>query len=150
VETKVVSIPLKSSYVFAHHVADAFRNVLVWVQTDDGVSGVGEISFSGRGGGIYPDTPEAAKGQGGLCLAPEVLGEDPFDVARIHAKMDEALPGNLVAKSGIDLALWDVMGKAVGLPAYKLLGGAHGERIRCTYTLSIDTPEQMAKSAAMR
>ena len=50
----------------------------------------------------------------------------------IHEKLDHALPGNLVAKSGIDLALWDVMGKSLGLPAYKLLGGSHGQKIRCT------------------
>jgi L-alanine-DL-glutamate epimerase-like enolase superfamily enzyme len=150
IDTKLVSIPLKTKYVFASHVADAFRNVLVWVETDAGVTGIGEASFSGRGGGVYAETPESAKVHIDAYLAPAIVGEDPFDIERIHEKMDEALPLNLVAKSGIDLALWDVMGKKTGLPAYKLLGGAHGDRIRCTYTLSIDTPDAMARSAAMR
>jgi len=150
IDTALVSIPLKTKYVFASHVADAFRNVLVWVETDAGHRGVGEASFSGRGGGVYPETPESAKLHIDRYLAAEVVGEDPFDIERIHEKLDHALPGNLVAKSGIDLALWDVMGKSLGLPAYKLLGGSHGQKIRCTYTLSIDTPAEMAKSAALR
>jgi L-alanine-DL-glutamate epimerase-like enolase superfamily enzyme len=55
-----------------------------------------------------------------------------------------------VAKSGIDLALWDLMGKAVGKPTYKLLGGAVETKILCTYTLSIDSPEKMAEEAFFR
>src|SRR5439155_1301013 len=121
IDTALVSIPLKTRYVFASHVADAFRNVLVWVETDAGHRGVGEASFSGRGGGVYPETPESAKLHIDRYLAAEVVGEDPFDIERIHEKLDHALPGNLVAKSGIDLAHWDIDGmaavaRAVGMP----------------------------------
>src|SRR5438067_409962 len=110
--TKLLSIPLKTEYVFASHIADAFRNVLVWIETDDGVTGIGEASFSGRGGGVYPETPEGAKLHIDRYLATAVIGEDPFDIERIHEKLDHALPGNLVAKSGIDLAHWDLGGMA--------------------------------------
>ena len=150
ITTTLLSIPLKTTYVFASHKQDSFRNVLVYVDTDEGVTGIGEASFSGRGGGVYPETPESAKLHIDTYLAPAVIGEDPFDIERIHEKLDHALPGNLVAKSGIDLALYDAMGKSANLPAYKLLGGLHHPKIRCTYTLSIDTPEAMAKSAAFR
>ena len=150
IATRIVRIPLKKVYVFSHHVADAFRNVLVWVETDEGPRGVGEVSFSGSGGGVYEETPESAKANIDHYLAPAILGEDPFDIERIHEKLDAAVPRNLVAKSGIDLALWDLMGRSLGVPAFKLLGGTHGERIRCTYTLSIDTPDQMAENATMR
>jgi L-alanine-DL-glutamate epimerase-like enolase superfamily enzyme len=64
--------------------------------------------------------------------------------------MDAVLPRNLVAKCGIDLALWDLMGKALGVPAHTLLGGSIDPRILCTYTLSIETPERMAEQAAFR
>jgi L-alanine-DL-glutamate epimerase-like enolase superfamily enzyme len=149
--TRVVRIPLERPYVFASHATASFCNVLLTLDTDAGIRGIGEASFSGSGGNVNEETPETAKVAIDTYLAPAVVGEDPFDIERIHEKLDHALPRNLIAKSGIDLALWDAMGKAVGLPAYKLLGGARGDaRIRCTYTLSIDTPDNMARQAALR
>jgi L-alanine-DL-glutamate epimerase-like enolase superfamily enzyme len=83
-------------------------------------------------------------------LAPVVIGEDPFAIERIHHKMDAVVPRKLIAKCGIDLALWDVMGKALNKPAYELFGGEFNTKIRCTYTLSIDTPDNMAEQAQFR
>ena len=148
-ESRIVEIPVKSPYVYSHGVLKAFSNVLVWIHTDEGVVGVGEASFV-PGGGVSEETPESTKPIIDRYLAPEVLGEDPFDIERIHLKMDAAVPRNLVAKSGIDLALWDVMGKALDTPACKLLGGVVDPKILCTYTLSIDTPEKMAEHALLR
>ena len=148
-ETRIVEIPVKSPYVFSHGVLKAFSNILVWIHTDEGVVGVGESSFV-PGGGVSEETPESTKPMIDHHLAPVVIGEDPFDIERIHRKMDAVVPRNLIAKCGIDLALWDVMGKVVGQPAYKLLGGSFDPKILCTYTLSIDTPERMAEQAAFR
>jgi L-alanine-DL-glutamate epimerase-like enolase superfamily enzyme len=83
-------------------------------------------------------------------LAPVVVGEDPFGIERIHQKMDAILPHNLCAKSGIDLALWDIMGKAVNKPVFMLLGGEFDKKILGTFTLSIDTPDKMAEQALNR
>jgi L-alanine-DL-glutamate epimerase-like enolase superfamily enzyme len=148
-ESRIVSIPVRSPYVFSHGMLKAFSNVLVWVHTDEGIVGIGESSFV-PGGGVSEETPESTKVLMDAYLAPAVLGEDPFDIERIHQKMDAVVPRNLVAKSGIDLALWDLMGKAVGQPAYKLMGGAVEAKILCTYTLGIDTPKKMAEEASFR
>jgi len=149
VETKIIEIPVKNPYVFSHGVLKAFSNVLVWVHTDEGLVGIGESSFVPGGGGSE-ETPESTKPMIDHYLAPVVIGEDPFDIERIHRKMDAVVPRNLIAKCGIDLALWDVMGKAVGQPVSKLLGGIVDPKILCTYTLSIDTPERMAEQALFR
>ncbi|HWU36360.1 MAG TPA: enolase C-terminal domain-like protein [Candidatus Acidoferrum sp.] len=149
VETKIIEIPVKNPYVFSHGVLKAFSNVLVWVHTDEGLVGIGESSFV-PGGGVSEETPESTKPMIDHYLAPVVIGEDPFDIERIHRKMDAVVPRNLIAKCGIDLALWDVMGKAVGQPVSKLLGGIVDPKILCTYTLSIDTPERMAEQALFR
>ena len=148
-ESRIVEIPVKSPYVYSHGVLKAFSNVLVWTHTDEGVVGIGEASFV-PGGGVSEETPEGTKPMIDRYLGPELIGEDPFDIERIHQKMDAAVPRNLVAKSGIDLALWDLMGKALDQPACKLLGGVIDPKILCTYTLSIDTPEQMAEQALVR
>jgi L-alanine-DL-glutamate epimerase-like enolase superfamily enzyme len=144
-----VEIPVKSPYVYSHGVLTAFSNVLVWVHTDEGVVGVGEASFV-PGGGVSEETPESTKPMIDRYFAPQLLGEDPFDLERIHHKMDAAVPRNLIAKCGIDLALWDLMGKALDKPVCKLLGGVFDPKVLCTYTLSIDTPERMAEQALLR
>ena len=149
IETRIVEIPVKTPYVFSHGVMKAFSNVLVWIHADDGLVGIGEASFT-PGGGVTEETPEATKPMIDSYLAPVLIGEDPFDVERLHRKMDAVVPRNLIAKSGIDLALWDLIGKAVGQPAWKLLGGTFNPKILCTYTLSIDIPEKMAAQASSR
>jgi L-alanine-DL-glutamate epimerase-like enolase superfamily enzyme len=149
IDTRIVEIPVKTPYVFSHGTLRAFSNVLVWIHTDEGISGIGESSFV-PGGGVSEETPESTKPLIDAYLAPALIGTDPFDVESIHRKMDAVVPRNLVAKCGIDLALWDVMGKALGQPAYKLLGGTFESQILCTYTLSIDTPEKMAEQASVR
>jgi L-alanine-DL-glutamate epimerase-like enolase superfamily enzyme len=148
-ETRIVEIPVKNPYVFSHGVLKAFSNVLVWVRSDGGLVGVGESSFV-PGGGVSEETPESTQPMIDHYLAPVLVGEDPFDIERLHQKMDAVVPRNLVAKCGVDLALWDLMGKALGQPAYALLGGSFDPQILCTYTLSIDTPEKMAEQASLR
>jgi len=149
IKSKIVKIPIRNPYVFSHGVLKDFCNVLVWAWTDDGVIGIGESSFV-PAGGVSEETPESTKVIIDKYLSPEVIGEDPFDMELIHKKMDASVPRNLIAKAGIDLALWDIMGKALDLPVYKLLGGKYKPKILATYTLSLDTPEKMAEQANFR
>ena len=149
IETRIVEIPVENPYVYSHGALKAFGNVLVWVHTDEGIVGIGEASFV-PGGGVSEETPESTKPTIDRYLSPAVVGEDPFAIERLHRKMDAVVPRNLAAKGGIDLALWDVMGKALNQPVYRLLGGMIEPKILCTYTLSIDTPENMAEQAILR
>ncbi len=149
VESKIVTIPVRTPYVTSYGVLKAFSNVLVWISTDEDVVGIGESAYVG-GGPVREETPESTKPLIDLYLAPAIIGEDPFDIERIHEKMNRVVPRNLVAKAGIDLALWDLMGKILDLPVYKLLGGTYKREIPVTYTLSMDTPEKMAEEASFR
>ena len=97
--------------------------LFVHLDTDTGLRGLG-FAWTLQGGG------RALKVVADDDLAPLVLGEDPLDHERLAAKVYWRLQGigrlGLVAQaySAIDLALWDLKGKAAGLPLYKLLGGA--------------------------
>jgi L-alanine-DL-glutamate epimerase-like enolase superfamily enzyme len=100
----------------------AQRSAFVRVHTDDGLSGIGEASPM-QGG-------RASLGIVGHDLAPALIGEDPLDHAVLQDRLlhrfvklgpEGALTGALAA---IDIALWDLKGKALGQPIYKLLGGA--------------------------
>jgi L-alanine-DL-glutamate epimerase-like enolase superfamily enzyme len=101
-------------------------NVLVRVTTDDGVVGVGTVGLGSP----------AAKAVIDLHLTPLILGHDAFDVELIWEKMFRSTVSIgrkglvLEAISAIDIALWDIMGKRLGVPVCDLLGGRTRTRIR--------------------
>ncbi|MEV4893574.1 mandelate racemase/muconate lactonizing enzyme family protein [Nonomuraea sp. NPDC055795] len=99
----------------------------VRVHTDEGLSGVGEITHPYRG----RETCSLAESMAERHL----IGADPFDVEEIWLRMyqgDFLRGGDVggIVVSGIDQALYDIMGKALGVPAYRLTGGACRERVR--------------------
>jgi len=103
------------------------RNWLfVAVHTDEGITGVGE-------GGGWPEVVETGVRE----IAPILVGEDPFAAERIWLKIYDFLHGHGQTgvvrggvQSAIDIALWDIKGKALGVPVHVLLGGAVHDRIR--------------------
>lgn len=70
-------------------------------------------------------------------LFPAIEGMDPFDIDLIHHKMDLAIRGYNYAKAAIDIALYDMMGKAVEKPVYQLLGGQHRKAIPIAHSLGV-------------
>ena len=117
---------------------------IVFVDTDAGITGIGEVDsvFKRRGALLRSDLEHA--------LIPAVLGEDPTRITHLVIKMDRALDGVEEAKAGIEMALWDILGKALNVPVYKLLGGKVRDRIPLSYSIPFGTPEQMAELAVER
>ncbi len=100
--------------------------LLVKVYTDEGIVGVGECS---------PFFPPVICGHIAHTLAPQVVGMDPFDVEAIVARMmikNYKIAGQTqaMAGAGIEIACWDIMGKALNQPIYRLLGGAFRSRVQ--------------------
>ena len=104
-----------------------FDWILVRVHTDEGVSGIGEAYW---GAGVYEilQTP---------AVTDLIVGLDPRDVEPLFTHLKRRLVGAgsvsgtmVTALSGIEIALWDLAGKAAGLPVYRLLGGKFRDRIR--------------------
>ncbi len=94
---------------------DTFNSTVVVVDTDAGVSGCGE---SCPWGPTDPGTMRAMP-----SLANALLGQDPLELHNIELNMDAAIEGHTYAKSAIDIACWDILGKSTGTPVYDLLGG---------------------------
>src|SRR5262249_5511365 len=101
-----------------------FDSTVVRIDTDDGATGYGEVCPLGP---FY--LPAYANGvRAGIAeLGPHLLGEDPRELGRLNRRMDAALKGHPYVKSAIDMACWDILGKAAGLPVCTLLGGHYGE-----------------------
>ena len=101
----------------------------VWlrVHTDEGLTGLGEPYLENHPESVIAEVRR---------LEPVLLGHDPTRIERLWQAMYEAGlgykggPVTMSAISGIDIALWDIVGKAVGLPIHRLLGGACRDRIR--------------------
>src|SRR5699024_3444611 len=69
------------------------------------------------------------------------------NIEKLHHVMDRAINGAPTAKATIDIAIYDLVGKGLEVPAYILLGGRYHERFPITHVLSIDSPDNMADSA---
>jgi D-galactarolactone cycloisomerase len=118
---------------------------LIRVQTDEGIWGLGE------GVGDAQLIAAAIRER----IGPSLIGEDPFDTERIWAKIYqgplywERMGATLCALSGIDIALWDIKGKALNVPVYQLLGGRYrGEIEAYASDLFWDEPAAMARRAS--
>jgi L-alanine-DL-glutamate epimerase-like enolase superfamily enzyme len=119
----------------------------VRVHTDEGITGLGEIGSRETA----TTDPLVRKG-----LAPLLLGRSPFDIERLwHEMLHKGYKlgpsgGLLEAMAGIDIALWDIVGKAAGLPLYDLLGGRYRTELK-VYASSNRrdlSPEEEAERAA--
>ena len=89
---------------------------------------------------------------GGLQAAlntytPLLVGQDPFNMEKISDFLHRMLSGNNEAKAAIDLALYDLQAKALGIPLYALLGGMVREKIPVIRILALKEPEEMAENA---
>jgi L-alanine-DL-glutamate epimerase-like enolase superfamily enzyme len=133
--------------------ADSGQDALiVKVHTDEGITGIGEVdsapvAASGVILGPYSHT---------ICsgLKHLLVGEDPFETEYLWHKMFRSniyagLSGIAVhAISGIDIALWDIKGKKLGMPVWKLLGGGFSKKIRCYASVLFEaTPEKTCELA---
>jgi L-alanine-DL-glutamate epimerase-like enolase superfamily enzyme len=119
-----VEIPLQATTTTKRRSA---RTVFVRIRTDTGLTGFGEGSPSSK---TFPgETVETALTVITANLAPALLGQDPLAIADIVEQMDRIIQGNHAAKTGIDLALHDIAGKAKDVPVSVLLGGAIRDRL---------------------
>jgi len=125
--------------------------ILVRVYTDEGIVGLGEA---------FPAWAHQGRGIKELIhwMSSLLVGEDPTNIDYLYTKMYQrqiyrggSTAGALtMAISGVEIALWDITGKAYGLPVYKLLGGKHRDRIRVYSDYhggDTDDPEAFASRA---
>ncbi len=152
---------MKISRIFAHRVelplvegsykwsggksVSVFDSTIVGVETACGLVGYGEVCPLGP---FYLPAYAAGVRAGLVELGPHLLGFDPRELAKLNHRMDAALKGHAYVKAGIDIACWDILGKATGLPVCQLLGGRFGESIRLYRAISQQSPEEMAQNVS--
>jgi muconate cycloisomerase len=147
VETIPIRVPLKASVAIksgrgGSHTESPYLLVKIW--TDAGYVGVGEVSCTPRWSGEDQFT---AAHYINNYFAPLLIDEDPTDIAALTEKFTFPVSGNPFTKSGIEMALWDLLGKAIGKPVYELLGGKVREQVATKWSVSGQPPEKAAQIA---
>ena len=142
VKMEKVRIELTAPFRVAFAEINYSENLLVKVSTDEGIDGYGEAAPMPFVTGETIDSVMSVINM----LRPGLIGMDPLDIEKIHELMDSCIYGNGSAKCAIDLAMYDICGKLMGQPVYKVLGG-YSNRVQNDITIGINTPEAMAEEA---
>lgn len=118
-----------------------FDYAIVVVRTDEGLEGYGEIStlWDGTSGVQCAFVAEAFR--------PALLGEDPLAINRCLRKMDTPFEGAWPARAAVEMALFDIAGKALDTPVYTLLGGKTRDSIVLSRSIPMAPPDEMAIEA---
>jgi cis-L-3-hydroxyproline dehydratase len=135
-------------YVMSGGRAALFQvGTLVRLRTDEDVDGWGEITPLGS---TYlptsPGTVRAALTE----LLPHLLGVDPTNISAVHRVMNSVLLGQGYAKSAIDIACWDLLGKAAGMPISALIGGVLQQDFPLYEAVPLGSPQSMADFVTAR
>ena len=147
IETCQVRIALKPAYhmITSLGVHDVSHYLLVRVRTADGLEGVGEATVSEKWSG---ETVTGAQALIESVLAPAVRQCDAGDIVELDRRMDAVSRHNWFAKSAIEMACWDIQGRAANKPVYELLGGAvRSNTIRCRFSMGAFEPDRAAARA---
>lgn len=124
---------------------DSHELIFVRIDTDEktfgiGVASPGQIFISG-------DTKIHHLELINNILGPAIVGTNPFELEAITHKLDSLAKAGERAKAGLDLALHDLMGKALGVPANQLFGGVVQPRVRVTRLMGMYKPQEMAEKS---
>jgi L-alanine-DL-glutamate epimerase-like enolase superfamily enzyme len=147
IEVIHTKIPLKKSYKLSRvfDVLESSQPIIIKVHTDSGITGLGETDPMDH---FTEETAETIMAVLQRNLCPAVCGMDPLGIAAIHESMDRHIKGNFLAKAAIDMACYDIAGKAMQTPAYTFLGGKLRNEIPVMWSLGDGAPEANAEEAS--
>lgn len=142
-----VELPLhEGSYKWSGgNSVEVFDSTVVAIETDAGLAGYGEICPLGP---AYLPAYAAGARAGIAELAPHLMGLDPTCLGTLNRRMDQAMRGHSYVKSALDMACWDLLGKACGQSVATLLGGTYGQHFPLYRAISQDTAHAMAEKVA--
>ncbi|MGM9956630.1 MAG: dipeptide epimerase [Peribacillus sp.] len=142
-QVSVETLPLVKPFKTALRTAMEIENIMVFVKLEDGTEGLGAaaptVAITGDStNGIMMVIEEV--------IAPHLIGRDIENIQVLSQVIQQSCVGNTSAKAAVEIALYDAVSKRWQLPLYQYLGGKSNE-LKNDMTISIDTPDEMAKAA---
>jgi len=151
IETIPIRLPTRRVHQWSSLTTPIGVYMIVRVITDEGLTGLGEAPVLKDWGGdhmkYYGETPQTTAHVINDILTPALVGQNPCDFGLIHSVMDLAIKGYPYAKAAIDMALYDLAGKALHTPAYQFLGGCYRKRIPVAHSIGLMEIEKAVEEA---
>ena len=138
IDSKITRLQLKNPFKISRRATDAYREVIS-VEIDGGIGEASPAKFYGE----TVETVEKA-----LKIISTEISEDLDQIHEIMDKIESTLEGNYAAKSAVDMALHDRLGKKLGVPLYKLWGLNPRKTPHTSFTIGLDEPNVMAEKAS--
>jgi muconate cycloisomerase len=151
IETIPIRLPPRRAHQWASLTTPIGVYVIVKLETDEELIGLGEAPVLKDWGGdhmrYYGETPKTTVHIINDILGPVLNGEEPCNFEKLHMVMDRAVKGYPYAKAAIDMALYDVVGKALKIPVYQLLGGCYRQRVPIAHSIGLMDIEKAVEEA---
>ena len=141
IETLIVDLPTIRPHKLAMHTMQNQTLVIIRLRCADGIEGIGEATTIG-GLSYGNESPDSIKVNIDRHFAPLLIGQDASNVNAAMLRLERSIRGNTFAKSGIESALLDALGKRLGLPVSELLGGRVRDALPVAWTLASGNTEQ--------
>lgn len=145
VEVGIVTVPLRGAFATAHGSLAVQRSVIARIRTDEGVAGWGNVDPTP---GYSEMSAEEVVSVVKEALAPALLGYDPLNISGALRRMDAQCPAENEAKALLEMALFDLKGKALGVPVWSLLGGKLRDEVTLNAWIGTLPPARAAAEAA--
>lgn len=146
ISTWPVSLKLRTPYTIAYETVTECTNILLTISTSTGIRGHGcaapDLQVTG-------ETPDAVLRQLNERVIPELLRRDPLRPAQLMERLTAQVPHSPSLRAAVDMALYDILGKACGFPVWKILGG-YRDRIKTSITIGILSCDETVREAEER
>jgi muconate cycloisomerase len=135
----VADIPVSRPHHMSFTTLTAVNFVFVRVETRDGLVGWGEAACLG-GPTWSEESAESIVATLERYVAPWLVGRDASQVEGLRLEMARRVQGNPFARAAVEMALWDLNGRALGVPVHRLLGGRVRDRVPLSWSLAVRAP----------
>lgn len=140
ITTLILDMPTVRGHVLSMTTMRVQSAVLVRIQFSDGSEGIGEGTTIG-GLSYCPESPESIQMVIDTYITPALIGRDADQINGAIQLIDKGVQGNRIAKAAVEIALWDGLGKRLGVPASHLFGGAVHDQLPVAWTLASGSSE---------
>jgi muconate cycloisomerase len=142
----LADIPLKRPHKMSFTTLETVNFVLVRLETSDGLTGWGEAACLG-GPTWSEESAESVAATVERYIAPWLIGRDPTQIEALRLEMARRVQGNPFARAAVEMALWDLAGRALGVPVHRLIGGRVRDRVELSWSLAVADPREETEEA---
>lgn len=146
IRVRLADIPLKRPHKMSFTTLETVNFVFVRLETSDGHTGWGEAACLG-GPTWSEESAESVAATIERYIAPWLVGRDPTQIEALRIEMARRIQGNPFARAAVEMALWDVAGRALGVPVHRLLGGRVRDRVPLSWSLAVADPRAEVEEA---